>query len=37
MVNKERIVKHFIDMAMIPSPSYKERDMANYLIKELKN
>lgn len=36
MVNKERIVKYFIDMAMIPSPSYKERDMANYLIKELK-
>ena len=36
MVNKERIVIYFIDMAMIPSPSYKERDMANNLIKELK-
>lgn len=36
MVNKERIVKSFIDMAKISSPSYGERGMADYIIKKLK-
>lgn len=36
MVREERLVKNFIDMVKIPSPSLKEREMADYLITALK-
>lgn len=35
MINRERIVKNFIEMAKISSPSYKERNIADYILKEI--
>lgn len=35
MVNKERIVQKFVEMASISSPSLREKEMAEYLKKEL--
>jgi len=32
-INKERLVKTFIELAEIPSPSWKEKDVMNYIIK----
>lgn len=37
MVNRERIIKKFVEMASISSLSLREREMADYLLKELKN
>lgn len=36
MINRERIVKNFIEIAKISSPSYKERNIADYILKEIK-
>lgn len=36
MVNQERIVENFINMVKIASPSLKEREVADYIKKELK-
>ncbi|BDU50498.1 M20/M25/M40 family metallo-hydrolase [Haliovirga abyssi] len=36
MINEERIINKFIEMVKIYSPSLEEREMANYLIGELK-
>ncbi len=35
MINKDRIVDNFLNMVKIPSPSLKEREMADYVKKEL--
>ena len=35
MINRDRIVKNFIEMAKISSPSYKERNIADYILKEI--
>lgn len=34
-INRERLLKRFIDLAMISSPSWKEEGVINYLINEL--
>lgn len=36
MVNRERIIKKFVEMASISSLSLREREMADYLLRELK-
>lgn len=36
MINEERLVKSFLDMVKISSPSNEERNIANYILKELK-
>jgi len=35
MINETRITDQFLEMVKIPSPSLKEREVADYLIKEL--
>ncbi|MFC1670604.1 M20/M25/M40 family metallo-hydrolase [Spirochaetota bacterium] len=35
-VNQKRLVKTFIDLVKIPSPSWKEHDMVSYIIKKVK-
>lgn len=35
MINKERLVENFINMAKISSPSLKEREVADYIKKQL--
>lgn len=35
MINKERLIENFIEMVKIYSPSKKEKELAQYLIKEL--
>lgn len=37
MINRDRVVNNFIDMAKISSPSLKERKMGDYLLKILKD
>ncbi len=37
MIKQDRIIKKFVEMASISSPSLKERKMADYLIKELQD
>ena len=35
-INQKRLVKHFIELTEIDSPSFQEREMADYLQRELK-
>lgn len=35
MINENRLVENFLDMVKIPSPSFKEREVADYLKKVL--
>ena len=35
-INKKRLVKTFVDLAKIPSPSWKEAAVADYIIEKLK-
>ena len=37
MINRERMVENFINMAKISSPSLKEREVADYIKKELES
>lgn len=37
MINRERMIENFINMAKISSPSLKEREVANYIKKQLEN
>ena len=37
MINRDRLVESFINMAKISSPSLKEREMADYIKKELES
>ena len=37
MINEKRIVDNFLDMVKIPSPSLKERVMADYVKAKLEN
>lgn len=35
MIDKERITRQFVKLVSIDAPSYREREMADYLTKEL--
>ena len=35
MIDKERIARQFVKLVSIDAPSYREREMADYLTKEL--
>ena len=35
MIDKERITRQFVKLVSIDAPSYGEREMADYLTKEL--
>ncbi len=35
-INRKRLVKTFVDLAKIPSPSWKEAEVADYIIKTLR-
>lgn len=37
MINQDRLVENFLDMVKIPSPSKKEREVADYLVALLKD
>ena len=36
MINRERMVENFINMAKISSPSLKEREVADYIKKRIR-
>lgn len=37
MINKERLINNFLDMVKISSPSGEERNIADYILRELEN